>query len=106
MGTLTTFGEVVMGVVISAVLAGIGTIGWSQFHTNRNFNSFILNLDKRLDVFITLVNERDKNQQVLCDIHQDETCELKKTVNVAISKLNVKIDYNQREIQILKTKVK
>ena len=106
MGTLTTFGELMTGIFITAFLTASGTIIWSQFKNNKNLSDLFARIDKKMEVAIALFNEREKNQQALCDIHQQDTCELKKTVSIAVSKLNNKIDKNGMDIEVLKSKVK
>ena len=72
-----------------------------QNETNNGFLSALQDLARQMEVAIAKINERDSNQKELCSIHNKETCDIKRGLNVAVSKLNIKIDNNDRRITIL-----
>ena len=93
-----------VGVIISIVR---GYIRKRELHderqsdTNSAFLTALQDLGKQLEVAITKINERDVSQKEVCALHNKETSIIKREMSVAISKLNVKIDNNERRIIVL-----
>lgn len=77
-----------------------------QNDTNNAFLVALQDLGKQLEVAITKINERDINQKEICLLHNKETAIIKRELGIAVSKLNVKIDNNERRIIILEEHIK
>ena len=77
-----------------------------QATTNAGFLKALQDMAKQMEVAIALINERDVNQKEVCAIHNRETSELKRGFKLDLSKLNVKIDNNERRIIILEEHIK
>ena len=107
---------IVGGLVILALTVIISTIksyvskreehDERQSQTNSAFLTALQDLGKQLEVAIAKINERDINQKEICLLNNRETSNLKQELRVGISKLNVKIDNNERRITILEEHIK
>lgn len=98
-----------IGVIISVIRRYIRKREEHDERQNDTNNAFLValqDLGKQLEVAITKINERDSNQKEVCALHNKETSLIKKEMNIAVSKLNVKIDSNERRIIILEEHTK
>jgi hypothetical protein len=91
---LTTLTVVIVGVLLTAFLA---VFGW---HLNATINLMgaFRDVINELKTLNAMIGQRDESQKLTCKIHNEQTLDLKRRLDLEIRKINHSIDNLNREL--------
>jgi len=81
--------------VTAAFTAALMAIGWmvnSQTKTNKNLTQAIADLVVEFKLAMASIHERDETQKMTCEIHRNQTTDLKRRVDGELRKIKQDIE--------------
>ena len=94
---LTSFGETIAGILITALLGALGWLIQSQISTNKTLSKAIADAVMEFKVAVETINQRDDKQKTLCDVYRNQMSERCRWMDSEIRELKEKIEKSHSE---------